>query len=110
MSADWTSLGGRIWENTQIYDGTNQIQRVVIAKGCSDRNSRSDRGVARAQGSADPSVLRRYFGAMRSHDVSVTRHRRGYAGLQYRAVCHVAAEAIESLNSSTAQGSGKMIR
>jgi hypothetical protein len=31
-SADWTSLAGPIWENTQIYEGTNQIQRVVMAK------------------------------------------------------------------------------
>jgi DNA-binding CsgD family transcriptional regulator len=31
-SADWVSLAGPIWESTQIYEGTNQIQRVVIAK------------------------------------------------------------------------------
>jgi hypothetical protein len=31
-SADWASLAGPIWENTQIYEGTNQIQRVVMAK------------------------------------------------------------------------------
>jgi alkylation response protein AidB-like acyl-CoA dehydrogenase len=31
-SADWTVPGGRTWENTQIYEGTNQIQRVVMAK------------------------------------------------------------------------------
>jgi alkylation response protein AidB-like acyl-CoA dehydrogenase len=24
--------GGRLCQNTQIYEGTNQIQRVVIAK------------------------------------------------------------------------------
>ena len=26
----WTVPGGRTWENTQIYEGANQIQRVVI--------------------------------------------------------------------------------
>jgi alkylation response protein AidB-like acyl-CoA dehydrogenase len=31
-SADWASPAGPIWESTQIYEGTNQIQRVVIAK------------------------------------------------------------------------------
>lgn len=31
-SADWTVPGGGTWENTQIYEGTNQIQRLVIAK------------------------------------------------------------------------------
>jgi alkylation response protein AidB-like acyl-CoA dehydrogenase len=31
-SADWESLAGPIWESTQIYEGTNQIQRVVISK------------------------------------------------------------------------------
>jgi hypothetical protein len=31
-SADWASLAGPIWEDTQIYEGTNQIQRVVMAK------------------------------------------------------------------------------
>jgi len=31
-SADWASLPGPIWESTQTYEGTNQIQRVVMAK------------------------------------------------------------------------------
>ena len=31
-SADCASLDGRSGENTQIYEGTNQIQRVVMAK------------------------------------------------------------------------------
>jgi hypothetical protein len=31
-SADWASLAGPIWEDTQKYEGTNQIQRVVMAK------------------------------------------------------------------------------
>jgi hypothetical protein len=31
-SAGWASFAGPIWESTQIYEGTNQIQRVVIAK------------------------------------------------------------------------------
>jgi alkylation response protein AidB-like acyl-CoA dehydrogenase len=29
---DCVSQHGRTWENTQIYEGTNQIQRVVMAK------------------------------------------------------------------------------
>jgi hypothetical protein len=31
-SADWRSHRGRTRENTQVYEGTNQIQRVVMAK------------------------------------------------------------------------------
>jgi hypothetical protein len=31
-SADLVSLAGPIGESTQIYEGTNQIQRVVMAK------------------------------------------------------------------------------
>lgn len=60
-SADWESLAGPIWENTQIYEGTNQIQRVVIAKKLLGLKVLDQVEGRRSHGSTDLSLLHPYL-------------------------------------------------